>query len=689
MMLTPLKGIGHRKLCSSFALGFVCIASVAHADLSTARIWDEQLLHAISIDTARPTVHARNLFHLSTAMYDAWAAYDPVASQYLHHEKLSAPDLEAARNEAISYAAYNLIKERFVTGPAGLGPGKAETNLDLDFQMTSLGYDPSFSSTIGNSPAALGNRIAQSVINYGLSDGSNEINKYATPNGQYVPVNQPLTFDNPGTVMSDPNRWQPLHFLGNRIDQFGNAVLESTQKSLTPYWGDVKPFAMTSAERSANGVYLDQGPQPQLGGVGDAAFKQAALGVIRLSSQLDPNDGVSIDISPASRGNSPFASYTQVGYTVNPFTGLPYQPQVVKQGDFGRVMAEFWADGPHSDAPPGHWNEIGNYVSDRMDQLAIPKRIGGSGPVVNNLEFDVKRYFAENGALHDAAIAAWNHKGVYDGSRPISFIRYMGGLGQSTDPNLLVDKGGGNIVNTYNAEGLPLEPGLVEVITPATTAPGQRHAKLAGHEGEIAIKSWQGAISGVAPFSEPSQIGGVGWILATQWMPYQLSSFVTPPFPGLASGHSTFSRSAAEVLTMLTGTPYFPGGLGEYDIPQGSGLRFEYGPTTNLQLQWATYFDASDQAALSRIYGGIHPTFDDLPGRQIGHIVGPQAWQLAMQYFNGTAVPEPSTFVLSLLTLVCAQLGSPKLPQLRARAARRQLNHCASRARSIGLRTPL
>ena len=342
---------------------------------------------------------------------------------------------------------------------------------------------------------------------------------------------------------------------------------------------------------------------------------------------------------------------------MNPYTGQPYQPEIVKQGDFGRVMAEFWADGPHSDAPPGHWNEIGNYVSDRMDQLAIPKRIGGSGPVVNNLEYDVKRYFAENGALHDAAIAAWNHKGVYDGSRPISFIRYMGGLGQSTDPNLVVDKGGGNFVNTYNPEGLPLEPGLVEVITPETTAPGQRHANLAGHEGEIAVKSWQGAINGVAPFTDPSQIGGVGWILATKWMPYQLSSFVTPPFPGLASGHSTFSRSAAEVLTMLTGTPYFPGGLGEYDIPQGSGLNFEYGPTTNLQLQWATYFDASDQAALSRIYGGIHPSFDDLPGRQIGHIVGPQAWQLAMEYFNGTAVPEPSTFVLAMLMLVCVQLG--------------------------------
>src|SRR5262249_23379629 len=149
--------------------------------------------------------------------------------------------------------------------------------------------------------------------------------------------NQPLTFDIPGTVMNDPNRWQPLHFLGNRVDQFGHAILESTQKSLTPFWGGVKPFALTPAERSPTGVYLDQGPQPPLGGVGDGEFKQATLNLIRLSSQLDPNDGMKIDISPATRGNSPLASYTQVGYATNPYTAQPYQPQLVKQADFARV----------------------------------------------------------------------------------------------------------------------------------------------------------------------------------------------------------------------------------------------------------------------------------------------------------------------------------------------------------------
>ncbi len=630
-----------------------CISKVALAQHSVARIWDEQLLHAISQDTARPTVHARNLYHLSTAMYDAWAAYDEVARQNLHHEKVTAADVETARNEAVSHAAFNIIKHRFFSGPAGVGPGRVGTLADIRQQMIDLGFDPDNASTVGNSPAALGNRVAQAVINYGLADGANEASNYASVPA-YTPINQPLTFDLPGNTMTDPNRWQRLHFLGGRIDQFGRPINEATQGNLSPRWGNVKPFGMTAADRSANGVYHDQGMLRQLGGPTDAAFKEIdVLGVIRLSSQLDPNDGVMIDISPATRGNTPHApfteSYDQVGYAVNPYTGQPYQPQIVPRGDFGRVVAEFWADGPLSTSPPGHWNEIRNDVTDKMEQLGIPKRIGGSGPVVNDLEWDVKSMLALNGAVHDAAIAAWNHKGFYDSARPISLIRYMGQLGQSSDPNLMVDIGGGTMVNTYHVDGLPLEPGLVEVVNAQTTAAGQRHEHLAGSEGKIAIRSWQGAIDGVAPFTDPSQISGVDWILAETWMPYQLSSFVTPPFPGYVSGHSTFSRSAAEAMTLITGDEYFPGGIFEYHFDEGSGIDFEYGPSTEMSLQWATYFDASDQASVSRVYGGIHPPADDFSGRRIGNMVGPAAFAQATRLFNG--VPEPSSL---LLVLVCA-----------------------------------
>jgi hypothetical protein len=42
---------------------------------SVSRLWNEVVLEAIRNDFARPTVHARNLFHISSAMYDAWSVY--------------------------------------------------------------------------------------------------------------------------------------------------------------------------------------------------------------------------------------------------------------------------------------------------------------------------------------------------------------------------------------------------------------------------------------------------------------------------------------------------------------------------------------------------------------------------------------------------------------------------------------
>ena len=191
---------------------------------------------------------------------------------------------------------------------------------------------------------------------------------------------------------------------------------------------------------------------------------------------------------------------------------------MVNQGDFARALTEFWADGPKSETPPGHWNVIANKVS---DELSPNLKLGGAGPNLDRLQWDVKLYLALNGAVHDAAIASWGLKGHYDSVRPISMIRYMGGLGQSSDPSL----------PSYNKEGLPLVPDLVELVTKATTAPGQRHAALAGNEGKIAIRAWSGN-----PKDPKTQAGGVTWILAVNWVPYQLPTFVTPVVLGLHVG---------------------------------------------------------------------------------------------------------------------------------------------------------
>src|SRR3954470_6559588 len=80
---------------------------------SVARMWDEALLDAIRRDTPAPTVHARNLFHTSAAMWDAWAAYDSKAEGYFDKEKVQADDIEAAREAAMSYAAYRLLLHRY------------------------------------------------------------------------------------------------------------------------------------------------------------------------------------------------------------------------------------------------------------------------------------------------------------------------------------------------------------------------------------------------------------------------------------------------------------------------------------------------------------------------------------------------------------------------------------------------
>src|SRR5205814_533262 len=127
---------------------------------------------------------------------------------------------------------------------------------------------------------------------------------------------------------------------------------------------------------------------------------------------------------------------------------------------------------------------------------------------------------------------------------PMSAIRYLGGLGQSSNPGL----------PSYHTNGMPLVPNLIELVTSASVDSG-RHAGLT--PGKIAIVSWPG------PPSNPiTQHSGVRWMHADAWIPYQRTNFVTPPFPGYISGHSTFSRSAAEVLSSITGTNYFPGGLG-------------------------------------------------------------------------------------------------------------------------------
>lgn len=640
----------------SFILISACDNGKSSSGDSVARQWNEVLLNAIRSDFARPTVHARNLFHVSAASYDAWAVFDDEAETYLLGKNISGfecpldeesfeevfddigfggsrRNVRSDKDIAISYASYRIITHRFKFSPSSASTLEAANDL-----MDQFGYDiKKVSTNFSNGSAiSLGNYIAECYINFGLQDGSNEANGYASLN--YQPVNPPIEPELPGNPdIIDLDHWQVIS-LSAAIDQAGNPV-SSAPPFLGPEWGRVVPFSLESSDKEVNvrdgfdyPVYFDPGSPP---GVAAATFEEYKFNfsmVLFWSSHLDASSPVTIDISPASIGNNDIANfpvdYTDYenfyngigggdkspGHSKNPATGKAYPEQVVKLGDYTRVLAEFWADGPESETPPGHWFVILNEVNDSPH---LVRRIGGDGDEVGNLEWDVKAYFALGGAMHDSAISAWGIKGWYDFIRPVSAIRAMADLGQSTSSGLA----------SYHVNGLLLQPGYIELIETGDPLAGAGDVNV----GKIKVLSWRGPDYIADPDTDQA---GVGWILAENWWPYQRPTFVTPPFAGYVSGHSTFSRAAAEVLTEMTGSEFFPGGVGEFHIEKNEFLVFEEGPSEDMVLQWATYRDASDQCSLSRIWGGIHPPVDDIPGRIIGEKIGKKAFAKASAYFN-------------------------------------------------------
>ncbi len=606
---------------------------LADASVSVAQRWIEVLLEAIRDDTARPTVHARNLFHVAGAMYDAWAGWSDEAKPWhfgAGHTPCARPgpppnsDIRRAREEAMSHAALQILRHRFRRSP-----GAAQTMANADALMSALGHDPALAA---GPAAAFGRCLAEFYIARGLEDGSNESNDYAAR--FYEPVNPALVPSIPGNItLKDPNRWQPLD-LPRYIDQSGHAF-DGAAQFVSPEWGQVTPFALSEDDLTVyrrDGaefhVYHDPGPPPTFNGPLSEHYKWGFVLVSRWSSHLSPDDGVLIDIAPSGMGDlgplpRRFEDYPDFydpvpwgpGYRINPATGKPYAPQWVPRGDYTRVLAEYWADGPDSETPPGHWFTILNAVGDH-ERLA--RRLGGTGPVLDRLEWDVKAYFVLGGAMHDAAVAAWGIKGWYDYIRPVSALRALADRSRSD----------GSETPGQPSGGIPLAAGLIERIGSGDLLAGENGE----HVGKVKLLAWRGP--GHVD-RQAAGTAGVGWIRAEDWWPYQRPTFVTPPFAGYVSGHSTFSRAAAEVLTALTGDPFFPGGKSAFPVPADTFLVFESGPSVGMELQWATYRDAADQCSLSRIWGGIHPPADDIPGRLIGEQIGRDAFRLALSLFKG------------------------------------------------------
>ena len=639
------------------ALCILCSAPPVSAQdsPSAARVWNEEALAAIRLTVPDPPRHARNLFHLAAAMWNAWAAFDPLAVGYLHHEKIGLPEdrIEAARRVAIHHAAYRLLRARHLEDPPESGI------LDsLDARLIAMGGSPVLAqSPLSDAPTPeeLGKRCAQAVLDWGAADGFSEVDfpqpydSRVNPNlawpmavlGTNLAFQRNMSLGAGIPPLTNPNFWQPLSFSAqvtqNGLPQPGGAQSFLGVQSLA-----VTPFSLERDDPAKPWLDPYGGPSRlSFGGVAsptDALVKHDMLDLLIASSTL--HSPAMVDISPASLGGNSLGADDGGGHPLNEVTGQAYVPNEVALGDFTRVIAEYWADGPRSETPPGHWHLLANAVSDHQ---ALQRRIGGTGPEVERLEWDVKLYLALSSALHDAACAAWSLKRYYSGSRPITQIRYMASKGQSSDPDGL----------SYHPEGLLLHPGVVEVITAESCAVGGRHEYIwdlsvglpqrgALHLGKIAVLSWPGEHpSNPAPPAPATHLQPARWMLARDWLPFQRKTFNTPAFPGYVSGHSTFSRAAAEVLAAFTGSEWFPGGLHEHRVPEDS-LQMDLGPSRDLTLQWATYADAADQAGQSRRWGGIHGAEDDLHGRIIGQQAGHAAYQAVRRYWNGELLRNPT-----------------------------------------------
>jgi hypothetical protein len=219
----------------------------------------------------------------------------------------------------------------------------------FDAMLASQGSAPS-SSTNPATPEGLGNLAARAVLAHAHDDGANQAGYYADTSG-YRPVNMPMLVAAPAKP-SDilvPERCQPLAY----ADTAGAVKVPGF---IGPQWQDVRPFALSSASQfrpSAPAAITSQ------------AFLDQAKHVVEVQDQLS-----------------------------------------VKQ----KVIAEYWADGPSSELPPGHWEVFATYVSERDH---------------HTLEQDVKMFFALANAIHDAAIATWECKRYYDYVRPVTAIRHL------------------------------------------------------------------------------------------------------------------------------------------------------------------------------------------------------------------------------------------------------------------------
>ncbi|MDP8964627.1 MAG: phosphatase PAP2 family protein [Cyanobacteriota bacterium] len=192
--------------------------------------WNKITLQAVQNTLFAPPMTARALAILQTSIFDAWSAYDPVATSTQSGDSYQRPTDEntlSNKNTAISYAAYTSLVNLFPT----------QTTL-FDSLMSSLGYSTADKSTDTTTAVGIGNMSAQAVLSYRQNDGANQsgsLNASGKPYSEPTlnPNYTPYTPVNTADQLNSVNHWQP----------------EGTQQFLAPHWGSVTPFGLASGSQ--------------------------------------------------------------------------------------------------------------------------------------------------------------------------------------------------------------------------------------------------------------------------------------------------------------------------------------------------------------------------------------------------------------------------------------------------------
>lgn len=319
--------------------------------------WNNAFLQGVRDSKLGPPMVARALAIGHTCIYDAWAAYDQRALGTRLGASLRLPDAErtlANAAQSISFAAYRAAVDLF----------PASTSSVFDPLMKSLGYDAGDRSTDTSTAPGIGNVAARAVLEFRHRDGANQLGDEAggipgVPYSDYTgyrPVNDAMDIRVPfnPTSVHDPNFWQPLRY----VDGSGDLV---TPGFVGAQWQRVTTFAISPGSlRSATG--------------------------------------------PARYGSAEYITQAQALLDLS--AGLT---------DEQKMIAEYWADGPHSELPPGHWNLFAQFVSRRDHRGVHAQRI----------ERDVKLFFALTNAVSDAGCCAWDNKRAFNSVRPITAIRTL------------------------------------------------------------------------------------------------------------------------------------------------------------------------------------------------------------------------------------------------------------------------